>query len=135
MTNGSGLSGFISGLPQSLIVAVVATGLAVVVGGLFLLIGLGGYTWRHEVNVDGAESFSPYSLRLSVASCHKNPELSMLRETDVDVQIKVVADSHPFLQPGLDCQDLVEVSLQEPLGDRVVVDKHTGQVVSVRIYR
>ena len=135
MTNSSGSSGLISGHPKSLIVAVVATGLAVVVAGLFLLIGLGGYTWRHEVSVVDAESLSPYSLRLSVASCHKNPELSMLRETDVDVQVKVVADSHPFLQGRNDCQDSVEVKLQEPLGRRVVVDKRTGRVVSVRIYR
>ena len=37
---------------------------------------------------------------------------------------------------GDHCDDSVEVSLQEPpLGDRVVIDMHTGQVVSVRTYR
>ena len=135
MTSSSGSRGFLSGLPKSLVVAVVVTGLVVVVAGLFLLIGFGGYTWRSGVSVVDAESLSPNRLTLIVNTCQKHPEVSMLRETDVDVQVKVVADSHPFLQGGLDCQDAVEVKLQKPLGDRVVVDRHTGQVVSVRIYR
>ena len=98
---------------------------------LFPFIGNGGYTWRHEVGVVEAESRSPDRLTLIVASCNKNPEVSLLRETDVDVQVEVAVDSHPFLQGRLDCQDAVEVKLQEPLGDRVVVDKHTGRSVSV----
>ena len=123
-----------SGNPKSLIVAVVVTAVVGFAAGLFLLIGFGAYTWRSGVSVAEAEFYSPNRLRLSVASCQKHPEVSMLRETDVDVQVKVVADSHPFLQGGLDCQDPVEVTLREPLGDRVVIDRHTGQVVSVRTY-
>ena len=131
MTNSSGLGVFISGRPKSLIVAVVVTGLVVVVAGMFLLIGFGGYTWRSAVSVTGAELYSPNRLVFNVDSCNKHPEVSVLRETDVDVQVEVVVDSHPFLLGRLDCQDAVEVKLQEPLGDRVVVDKHTGRSVSV----
>ncbi len=64
-----------------------------------------------------------------VASCHGAPRVP-LEETDVDVQVKVISFSTP-LRGGLDCLDRVEVHLQEPLGDRIVVDKHTGQSVSV----
>ena len=55
----------------------------------------------------------------------------MLRETDVDVHIKVVADSHPFLLGGQDCMDAVEVALQRPLEGRSIIDRHSGRSVSV----
>ena len=101
----------------------------------------GGGTWRGEVSVVRAELRSPPGLKLSralardrlaliVDSCNGDPEVSLLRETDVDVQVKVVASSTP-LRGGKDCRDVVEVQLQEPLGGRVVVDKHTGQSVTV----
>ena len=64
---------------------------------MFLFIGHGGYTWRSEVSVLKAELRSPDRLTLIVASCNKDPEMSLLRETDVDIQVKVIADSHPFL--------------------------------------
>ena len=92
----------------------------------------GGGVWRSEVSVVGAELRSPTGLRLVVSSCNGDPEVSLLRETDVDVQVKVVASSTP-LTGGGDCQDLIEVQLQEPLGDRVVIDKHTGQSVEVSV--
>ena len=98
---------------------------------MFLFIGHGGYTWRSEVSVLKAELRSPDRLTLIVASCNKDPEMSLLRETDVDIQVKVIADSHPFLLGGGDCVDIVEAQLQQPLGDRVLVDDHTGQLVIV----
>ena len=78
-----------------------------------------------------AELRSPDRLTLIVASCNKDPEVSLLRETDVDVQVRVTA----FFTPSLsvqECQDAVDLQLQEPLGDRVLVDDHTGQIVAVR---
>ncbi len=96
-----------------------------------MFIGHGGYTWRSEVGVLKAELRSPDRLTLIVASCNKDPEMSLLRETDVDIQVKVIADSHPFLLGGGDCVDIVEAQLQQPLGDRVLVDDHTGQLVIV----
>ena len=131
MTGSSGSRGFLSGLPKSLVVAVVVTAVVIFAAGLFLLIGFGAYTWRSGVSVAEAEFRFPDRLVLIVNTCQKHPEVSMLRETDVDVQVKVVADSHPFLQGGLDCQDPVEVTLREPLGDRVVIDRHTGRSLSV----
>ena len=58
--------------------------------------------------------------------------MSRLRETDKDVQITVVTHSRPFRMSGKDCLDGVEVQLRAPLGDRVIVDMHTGQLVNVR---
>lgn len=77
---------------------------------------------------------SPRRLVLYVDSCQGGPEVSLLRETEVDVQIKVIASSTPF-GGGPECLDPVEVQLQEPLGGRVVVDKHTGQSVRVSIVK
>ena len=125
---------FLSGRLGPLIVAIVVTGLlGAFVAWLFL--GFGVYTLRSEVNVVGAELRYPDNLMLIVDSCHKAPGVSILRETDVDVQVKVVASSHPFFRGGDDCQDTVGVQLREPLRDRVVVDMHTGQSVSVTTVR
>jgi hypothetical protein len=93
---------------------------------------LGDGAWRSEVSVVKAELRSPDRLVLIVDSCNGDPEVSLLRETDVDVQVKVVASSTP-LRGGDDCLDPVEVQLQKPLGDRVVIDMHTGQSVSVSV--
>ena len=84
------------------------------------------------MNVLDARLTSPDRLALTVSSCNRKAEVSQLRETDVDMQVKVKAYIHPFLQGGEDCADLVEVQLQEPLGDRDVVDRRTGQAVKLR---
>ena len=55
----------------------------------------------------------------------------MLIETDFDVQIKVVSSAFPFRGGDDDCDDIIEVQLQEPLGERLIVDKHSGQVVKI----
>ncbi len=130
MTSSSGSKGFLSGRVGPIIVAVVVTGLVVFVACLAVWLNLGGGVWRGEVSVRAAGLHSPDRLGLSVASCSGDPIVSYLRETDVDVQIRVVASSTPF-HGGGDCFDLVKVRLGKPLGDRAVVDKHTGQVVSV----
>ncbi|MFP3974868.1 MAG: hypothetical protein ACLFVK_01430 [Dehalococcoidia bacterium] len=130
MTNKSGLRGFLSGRLGRLTVAVMVLGFTVFVALFVAWLTLGEGTWRGEVSVANAELRSPDRLALIVCSCNGDPEVSLLRETEVDVQVKVVASSSP-LRGGGDCLDVVEVQLQEPLGDRVVVDKHTGQSVSV----
>ena len=120
----------------SLIVAVVLTALLVFVACFLVWSYLGGGAWRNEVSVRTAELRYPDRtdrLTLWVASCNGAPRVS-LHETDVDVQVKVVAFSTP-LRGGEDCQDSVDVSLREPLGDRVVVDRHTGQSVNVSMGR
>ena len=55
--------------------------------------------------------------------------MAQLQETDVDVQVKVIAFSTP-MHGGADCQETVNAYLEEPLGDRMVVDKHSGRIVS-----
>lgn len=91
---------------------------------------LGGGVWRSEVSVVKAELRSPTKLTLIVDSCKGNPEVSQLRETDQDVQVEVVASSTP-LRGGLACLEVVQAQLQDPLGDRLVVDRHSGQSVNV----
>ena len=133
MTNSSGSRGFLSGRLGPIIVAVVVTGLVVFVACFAVWLNLGGGAWRSEVRVMEAVLLAPQRLDLGVASCNGAPRVS-LRETDVDVQVKVIAFSTPF-HGGNDCDDHVDVYLREPLGDRVVVDRHTGQAVSVRTDR
>ena len=135
MTNTSGSKRFLSGRLKLLLVAAVVV-IGLLAFAVWLILGLNGYTWRGEVSVESASLRSPDRLTLVIDPCNKNPEVSLLRETDVDVQVKVTVDSHLFPLGGSDCGgDTVEVQLREPLGDRVVVDKHTGQRVSVRAFR
>ena len=131
MTDSSGPRGFLLGRLGPFVVAVVVTALVVFMACFMVWHHLGGGAWRSDVRVDEAVLLTPQRLELIVASCHGAPRVS-LRETDVDVKVKVKSFSTPFLG-GLDCQDGVEVYLREPLGDRVVVDEHAGKVVSVVI--
>ena len=119
---------FLPRRPASLAVAAAA----LVVAAFLVWLLPGGGVWRGEVSVVGAELRFPHTLELilSVDSCQGNPEVSQFRETDREVQVKVVASSTPF-RGGRDCLDSVKVQLQDPLGDRLVVDRHSGQSVSV----
>lgn len=126
---------FFSGRLTRLIVAVVAIGLLLFAAwsafsGQWSF--LRGFEWRSGVRVTLAELRSPDRFVLNVASCNGDPEVVLLRETDVDVQVKVVSSRFPFSGGGNDCADGVEVQLQQPLGDRTLVDKHTGQPVSIK---
>ncbi len=80
----------------------------------------------------GAELRGSDVLALIVGACNGYPEVTLVQETDVDVQVQVIAFS-TSLARGLECQEVIEIQLQKPLGDRVVVDKQTGQPVSVTI--
>ena len=133
MTTGHSASrGSLSGRRRRLYTVVAVMGLLALVIWLFFFIGNGGCNWRTGASVLEAESISSSRLLLIVRSCNQNPEVSQLRETEVDVQVKVLVDIHPFLLGGEDCLDAVEVQLQEPLGDRDVIDKRGGEVVRVR---
>ena len=133
MPSSSGSRGFFSGRLGPTIVAVVVTAVVVFVACFMVWHHLGGGAWRSEVSVMEAVLLAPQRLDLGVASCNGAPRVS-LRETDVDVQVRVMSFSAPF-RGGNECDDHVEVYLREPLGDRVVVDRHTGQLVSVRTVR
>ena len=136
MTNSSGSKRFLSGrLGLVTIAAVVVIGLTAFA--VWLLFGFGVFKLHSEVRVFGGVLLSPDRLELSTGGpCQGDQQVSLLRETDTDVQVKVVAPSRSFFQGGLDCGGgIVEVQLSEPLGDRVVVDKHTGELVSLRAVR
>ena len=64
-----------------------------------------------------------------VQSCHQQPQLELLRETADEVQVKVTTSTK---ESGLACQDAVICQLQEPLGERRVLDSHTRNTVPVR---
>lgn len=107
--------------------------IAVVLGLLLVFVAgwcLGGGVWRGEVNVMEVRVDDSNWIELTVASSNGDPVASVTRTTDPEVWVKVVASSTP-LKGGGDCQDIVGVRLHESLGDRVVVDKHTGEPVVV----
>ena len=62
------------------------------------------------------------------------PRVLMSQETDVDVQVQVIAFSTPF-HGGLRCQEGVNVYLEEPLGDRVIVDCTPGRLLVTHFNR
>ena len=131
MTNGSGSSRLLSGrLGLLLMVVVIVIALPLVFASGWCL---GGGIWRGEVRVMEVRLSSSNWLELVVASCNGNPAASVLQQTDRDVHVKVTASSTP-LRGGCDGVDVVGVRLQEPLGDRTVIDRHTGQeVVVIRV--
>ena len=102
------------------------TGMLVFIACLMVWYHLGGGAWRSGVNVVDARLDAPDTLMLAVESCHGAPRVAMSHETDVDVQVRIIAFSTP-MHGGLDCLDSVNVYLEEPLGDRVVVDTHSGE--------
>ena len=132
MTNTSGSKGLLSGRLGLLIVAAVVV-IGLMAFAVWLLLSFGVYTMRGEVSVFGGAFLYPDRLVFGTGGpCQGDQEVVLLRETDVDVQVKVVASSRPFFQGGPDCGGgIVEIQLSEPLGDRVVVDMHTGKIVSV----
>lgn len=110
--------------------AVVLIGLVSIAAWFFMFADRGGYTWRGEARVVKAMFHSPQRLELIVASCNRNPVVSMLRETDDEVQVKVKVDSDVRSGEGA-CLDGVEVHLQQPMGEKPLIDGHTGKSVSI----
>jgi len=110
---------------------VVALLLAVVAVVGFAVVVTRGVSWRDRFPITGAWLSEPDHLRLVVNTCGGNPELDLLREQTEVVEVAVVS-TRTFGGPGGgDCQDLVEVQLQAPLGDRRLVDATTGDEVAV----
>jgi hypothetical protein len=72
-----------------------------------------------EVGADGR------TLRVALNSCHADPEVTV-RESESAVVIDVTGTPKPN-----DCSDRVTVRLDEPLGDRPIVDRATDRAVAV----
>ena len=129
MTSNSCSRRFFSGRLGSIIVTAIITGLLVFVACFMIWHHLGGGAWFSEVTVKEALLLPRDRLVLVVDICQGAPR-AVFSETDDDVQVVVTAFSTPWIG-GNDCGDYVQISLREPLGDRIVVDKPTGQPVSV----
>lgn len=110
----------------------LVAGVVTLLGGGFFAawLFLGGGAWRGEVRIVEGELLAPDHLVLLVDSCNGAPTASV-EETDHEVRIRVRATSTPLFG-GTDCLDPLEVRLREPLGDRDVIDLHTGASVTVR---
>jgi hypothetical protein len=81
--------------------------------------------------IEGEYRGATQVLALTVTSC--NAEVSAeLVETATSVRVAV--ESKGGDRPA-DCADGIEVRLDRPLGDRRVIDEHTGNVVAVVIDR
>ena len=126
MASNSDSKRFLRGRIWPLVVAVLITGLLVFIACLMVWYHLGGGAWRSGVNVVDARLDAPDTLMLTVESCHGAPRVAMSHETEVDVQVSIIAFSTP-LHGRRDCLDSVNVHLEEPLGDRAVVDTHSGE--------
>lgn len=101
--------------------ATVATPVGVGIALALALAGCGGpEPSRAPVEVWSARLTAPGTVELVVQSCNGDPEVTRLVETDVDVSVEVTATVP--LREGPACQDLLEVVLAEPLGDRVLLD-------------
>ena len=119
-----------------LVVPAVVSGLVVFAACFTVWYQAGGGYWRSWVSVEEAQLIEPDKLSLIVNSCEgTTPLLSLIEQTEVDVLVKLSV-FHSVLRGGHDiplseCPKTVEVYLDEPLDNRVVVDKHTGRLVSV----
>lgn len=112
-----------------LILVALATALLVFIACFMVWYHVGGGAWRTSAKVVDVKLAAPDTLVLTVTSCRGAPSVAMSRETGTDVLVSVVAFYTP-LHRKLGCLDSVNVYLEEPLGDRVVVDMHSGQTFS-----
>lgn len=65
------------------------------------------------------------TLDVAVNSCNGNPTVDVI-ESEEEVTLSVVASDSMD-----DCQDVVTVELEEPLGERKVRDERDGELVGV----
>ncbi len=93
---------------------------------------LRGFTVGSGVKILSAHERPANVLVVSVASCNSDPRLHSIREGDSNVRIKVVSNSWPFREGQDDCADGVVVQLNQPLGERELIDGHNGREVDVR---
>lgn len=74
---------------------------------------------------------APAKLVIAVGSCKAEPEVSILEQDSDAVRVKVVSTVPAHPDGSADCLDLLEVVLEDPLGDRVLVDLTSGKEVHV----
>lgn len=70
----------------------------------------------------------PQTLIVGVNTCNADPRVAVV-EGEQSITLTVRADRQPFGSD--DCADSLSVPLEEPLGDRRVVDDVTGEELAV----
>lgn len=102
--------------------------ISAVLGAILVLVGCSDRPEATPI-IGGEYREATQILALTVASC--NADLSSeLVETAASVRITVKAKNG---DRQADCADGIDVRLDHPLGNRQVVDDHTGEVVAVVI--
>lgn len=87
-------------------------------------------TERGPVSPDGVSLVSPTELGVDVPSCMGDQIVGDLEEDDEHVRIRIVTTMVVSGDVAA-CQDEVQVALQQPLGDREVVDLESGETFTV----
>ncbi len=110
-------------------------GRAAAVGLLALTLTAGCADSGHETNrgpteLAEARLSAPAILEVGVMSCNGDPEITELTEEAHRVGVEVTST---VTDPGDSCMDLVEVVLQDPLGERDLVDVTSGRTLEVTV--
>jgi hypothetical protein len=103
-----------------------AAGCALV--GALALAGCGPNEQRGPVTLTTATLEAPARLRIEVPSCNGNPEVTDLDQADDAVTVEVTTTTR---REGDDCLDAVTIDLDEPLGDRHLIDGKSGDELAV----
>lgn len=111
--------------PWLVLAAVVVLAAVIIVGYVYALAER-----RRPVEIAGALVFD-HVLMLEVGSCGGEPTITELDQAADEVRIAVEATTRP-LGPANDCLDGIEVQLDAPLRDRVLIDGSNGQAVEVQ---
>ena len=94
--------------------------------GVLLVAGCGGDAPSIVIVYGDPESTR---LEVGVDTCNRNPSVDA-EETTEEVRLTATADE-PSGDGEDDCRDSVDLTLETPLGDRIVVDDSTDEQVEV----
>ncbi len=76
---------------------------------------------------------APDMVELSVPSCNGNPAITVLEQEPDQVRVEVETTVPGRFAGSDDCLDLVQVELDEPLGERPLVDLTTGDPITLGV--
>lgn len=101
------------------VAAALAAAAALFALGVWNIHSAGPWPFSHA-DIQSVEAHPDGSLVLFVMSRNGAPETEQLVETDGEVRVGVSATQ--YLRASGDCLDTVDVQLEAPLGERVVID-------------
>jgi len=88
--------------------------------------GSGSESSGAGVAIVEAYIIAPTAFRVNVTSCNGEPSVQSLIETAEEIRLLVVSDKAPSTN---ECLDTVTVELQSPIGERRLVDEHSGETI------